>query len=124
MNVSTQTGQPADYSEAEWTVRCDLAALYRLVAYHRWTDLIFTHISARLPGPEHHFLINRYGVHFHEMRASDLVRIDLNGNTVQAGDTAGRQVNAAGFTIHSAIHAARPDLRSEEHTSELQSRQY
>src|SRR4051812_9629673 len=62
MNVTTQTGQAEKYSEAEWKVRCDLAALYRLVAYHRWTDLIFTHISARIPGPEHHFLINRYGV--------------------------------------------------------------
>ena len=64
------------YSQEEWKVRCDLAALYRVIGHFRWTDMIFTHISARVPGPDHHFLINRYGVLFDEMRASDLVRID------------------------------------------------
>jgi ribulose-5-phosphate 4-epimerase/fuculose-1-phosphate aldolase len=104
------------YSAEEWKIRCDLAALYRLVAHHRMTDLIFTHISARLPGPEHHFLINQYGVMFHDMCASDLVKIDLDGNIVNQDEAGGRKVNAAGFTIHSAIHMARPDLTCVVHT--------
>jgi hypothetical protein len=69
----------------EWQIRCDLAALYRLVAHHRMTDLIYTHISARVPGPEHHFLINPYGILFHEITASSLVKIDLDGRVVDAG---------------------------------------
>jgi ribulose-5-phosphate 4-epimerase/fuculose-1-phosphate aldolase len=108
------------YSSDEWTVRCELAALYRLVAHFRMTDLIDTHITARVPGPEHHFLINRYGVLFHEMRASDLVKIDGSGRVIEAeaGDVtdARFRVNAAGFTIHSAVHMARPDLRFVVHT--------
>lgn len=104
------------YSEEEWKIRCDLAALYRLVAHFRMTDLIYTHISARLPGPEHRFLINQYGVLFHEMRASDLVKIDLDGNIVDQPNRETRVVNPAGFTIHSAIHAAREDLRFVVHT--------
>jgi ribulose-5-phosphate 4-epimerase/fuculose-1-phosphate aldolase len=101
--------------DAEWQLRCDLAALYRLIAQHRWTDLIYTHISARVPGPEHHFLINNYGVAFDETRASDLVKIDLDGNIVDEG-SAGKRVNKAGFVIHSAIHAAREDLLCVVHT--------
>ena len=122
MNVVTHPAHesmPEGVSAEEWRVRCDLAALYRLVAHHRMTDLIYTHISARLPGPEHHFLINQYGVQFHEMRASDLVRIDLDGRVVEQGanqGASGRLVNAAGFTIHSAIHMARPDLACVVHT--------
>ncbi|MBB5693756.1 class II aldolase/adducin family protein [Muricoccus pecuniae] len=121
MNVSTKPGlggagdAPAGMSAEEWSIRCDLAALYRLVAHHRMTDLIYTHISARIPGPEHHFLINRYGVLFHEMRASDLVKIDLDGNVLE-DEPASRKVNAAGFTIHSAIHMAREDLSCVVHT--------
>lgn len=104
-------------SDQEWALRCDLAALYRLVAHFRMTDFIYTHLSVRVPGPEHHFLINRYGVLFHEMRASDLVKIDLHGKLVeQGGDLQTRKVNAAGFTIHSAIHMARPDLLCVMHT--------
>ena len=91
-------------SEGEWQARVDLAALYRLVALHGWDDMIFTHISARVPGPEHHFLINPYGLFFGEITASSLVKVDLDGNIVQ--DTP-YMVNPAGFTIHSAIHAAR-----------------
>src|SRR5690348_18512689 len=109
MNVATAPTRPSGISAEEWTIRCDLAALYRLIAYHRMTDLIYTHISARLPGPEHHFLINQYGVNFHEMRASDLVKIDLHGSVVET-EGQGRSVNAGGFTIHSAIHMARPAL--------------
>ena len=115
MNVSATPASLSRASEAEWKVRCDLAALYRLVAHHRMTDLIYTHISARLPGPENHFLINQYGVMFHEMRASDLVKIDCDGNIVEDGQQS-RRVNAAGFTIHSAIHMARHDLLCVIHT--------
>ncbi len=114
MNVATHPAQLAGVSEAEWKVRCDLAALYRLVAHFRMTDLIYTHISARVPGPEHHFLINQYGRMFHEMRASDLVKIDCDGNVV--GEQTSQRVNAAGFTIHSAIHMAREDLTCVVHT--------
>ncbi|MCK8783790.1 class II aldolase/adducin family protein [Roseomonas sp. NAR14] len=115
MNVVTSPARLHGCSEEEWQIRCDLAALYRLVAHHRWTDLIYTHISARVPGPEHHFLINKYGVMFHEMRASDLVKIDCDGNVVE-GDAASSPVNAAGFTIHSAVHMAREDLTCVIHT--------
>ena len=119
MNVATTAAALAGVSDEEWKVRCDLAALYRLVAHHRMTDLIYTHISARLPGPENHFLINQYGVMFHEMRASDLVKIDCDGNVVDDrgdGRMSSRQVNAAGFCIHSAIHMARHDLVCVIHT--------
>ena len=116
MNVAARPVGLDGISEAEWLIRRDLAALYRLVAHYRWTDFIYTHISARLPGPEHHFLINKYGVNFHEMRASDLVRIDLDGNIVEDTGKSARDVNAAGFTIHSAIHMARPDLICVVHT--------
>ena len=115
MNVATTPASLAGVSAEEWKVRCDLAALYRLVAHHRMTDLIYTHISARLPGPENHFLINQYGVMFHEMRASDLVKIDYDGNVV-GDENQSRQVNAAGFCIHSAIHMARHDLMCVVHT--------
>jgi len=114
MNVAT-TSTRMDCSEEEWRVRCDLAALYRLVAHFRMTDFIYTHISARVPGPEHHFLINRYGVLFDQMRASDLVKIDLHGNIVEEGAET-KQVNAAGFTIHSALHMAREDAMCVVHT--------
>ncbi len=116
MNVAIKPIPLMNVSEQEWQIRCDLAALYRLLAHHRWTDFVYTHISARLPGPKHHFLINQYGVLFDEMRASDLVKIDLHGNVVEEGDTSARRVNAAGFTIHSAIHMARRDLMCVVHT--------
>ncbi len=116
MNISAPHPTPAGISEEEWAVRCDLAALYRLVAHHKMTDLIYTHISARIPGPEHHFLINSYGVMFHEMRASDLVKVDLHGNILEPEGRSGLHVNQAGFTIHSAIHMAREDLVCVVHT--------
>lgn len=93
-------------SEEEWQARVDLAALYRLVALQGWDDMIFTHISARVPGPEHHFLINPYGYYFEEITASSLVKVDLDGNIVQETTSF---INPAGFTIHSAVHAARED---------------
>ncbi len=98
--------------EAEWTVRVELAALYRLAALQGWDDAIFTHISMRVPGPEHHFLINPYGVFFDEMTASALVKIDGEGRIVQ--DTP-YSINPAGFTIHSAVHAARADAHCVMH---------
>ena len=93
-------------SEAEWQARVDLAAAYRLVALYGWDDLIFTHVSARVPGPEHHFLLNPYGMMFEEVTASSLVKIDLSGNKVSDSPYF---INPAGFTIHSAVHAARED---------------
>ena len=102
-------------SPTEWQLRCELAALYRLVAHFRMTDLIDTHISLRVPGPEHHFLINRYGVLFDHMRASDLVLIDKEGRRVDPAYEA-HNVNEAGFVIHSAIHLAREDMNCVIHT--------
>jgi ribulose-5-phosphate 4-epimerase/fuculose-1-phosphate aldolase len=93
-------------SPEEWQVRVDLAAAYRLVAEYGWDDLVFTHISARVPGPEHHFLINPYGMMFEEITASSLVKVDLEGKIVMESDY---HINPAGFTIHSAVHAARED---------------
>ncbi|MFJ4394389.1 class II aldolase/adducin family protein [Pseudomonas sp. NPDC089396] len=107
--------KPHNISDAEWQARCELAALYRMIAHFRMTDLIDTHITLRIPGPEHHFLINRYGVIFDRMSASDLVRIDQHGNVVDQA-FGERRVNAAGFVIHSAIHMARPDMHCVIHT--------
>ena len=95
-------------SEAEWKARVDLAALYRLVALEKWDDLIFTHISARVPGPEHHFLINPFGMFFEEVTASSLVKVDLDGAIVMESPYG---INPAGFTIHSAVHGAREDAK-------------
>lgn len=99
-------------SDAEWKMRVDLAACYRAVAMYGWDDLIFTHISARVPGPEHHFLINPYGMMFDEVTASSLVKVDLQGDKVMASDY---DINPAGFTIHSAVHEAREDARCVMH---------
>ena len=110
MSVAFQTREEPSVrdrvSPEEWQQRLDLAALYRLVAHYGWDDLIFTHLSARVPGPEHHFLINPYGLMFEEITASSLVKIDLDGNVVMESPY---RINPAGFTIHSAIHAARED---------------
>jgi ribulose-5-phosphate 4-epimerase/fuculose-1-phosphate aldolase len=114
-NASLKANLPTNIDPAEWQVRCDLAALYRLVAHFRMTDFIYTHISARVPGPDHHFLINDYGVMFHEMTGSDLVKVDLDGNIVDVTKSSQR-INQAGYTIHSAIHAAREDLTCVIHT--------
>jgi ribulose-5-phosphate 4-epimerase/fuculose-1-phosphate aldolase len=101
------------YSPQEWQLRQELAACYRLIAHYRMTDLIFTHLSLRIPGPEHHFLINPYGLMFEEITASNLVKIDLHGNKVEASPY---PVNPAGFVIHSAIHSAREDAQCVLHT--------
>lgn len=114
--MATQLKPPADVrqqvSDEEWTLREDLACAYRLVAHHGWDDLIFTHLSVRVPGPEHHFLINPYNLMFEEITASSLVKIDLHGNPVMETPY---MTNPAGFTIHSAIHMAREDAHAVMH---------
>lgn len=102
-----------DPNAGEVALRRELAAVYRLVHHYQMTDLVFTHISARLPGPEHHFLINPYGLMFDEITASSLVVVDLDGQIVRPSPY---RVNPAGFVIHSAIHRARPDAHSVLHT--------
>ena len=99
-------------SDEEWAIREDLAAAYRMVAHYGWDDLIFTHLSARIPGPEHHFLLNPYQLMFEEVTASSLVKVDVNGNPV---DPTPFITNPAGFTIHSAIHMAREDAHAVMH---------
>jgi ribulose-5-phosphate 4-epimerase/fuculose-1-phosphate aldolase len=100
-------------SAEEWQLRVDLAACYRLVAHYGWSDLVFTHITARVPGPEHHFLINPYGLMFDEITASSLVKIDQACNKIIDSPF---PVNPAGFTIHSCIHAVREDVQCVLHT--------
>ena len=110
MHISSMKDQ---VSADEWQLRCDLAACYRLVAMYGWTDLIFTHISARVPGPGHHFLINPYGMMFDEITASSLIKVDQDGNKLSESPL---PVNRAGFVIHSAIHAVREDAQCVIHT--------
>jgi ribulose-5-phosphate 4-epimerase/fuculose-1-phosphate aldolase len=100
-------------SDEEWKARVDLAACYRIVAMYGWDDLVFTHISARVPGGEDHFLINPYGLLFEEITASSLVKVDLDGEKVLDSP---HPVNPAGFVIHSAIHASREDAGCVLHT--------
>ncbi|MBF7729443.1 class II aldolase/adducin family protein [Pseudomonas sp. N040] len=100
-------------SPEEWQLRVDLAALYRLTALYGWTDLVFTHISVRIPGPEHHFLINPYGMLFDEITASSLIKVDQHCNKQHDSPF---PVNPAGFTIHSCIHAGREDVSCVMHT--------
>ena len=110
MNIPSLQGKVSD---EEWQLRVDLAAAYRLVALYGWSDLVFTHISARIPGPEHHFLINPYGLMFDEITASSLVKVDQACNKLSDSPF---PVNPAGFTIHSCIHAARDDAGCVLHT--------
>jgi ribulose-5-phosphate 4-epimerase/fuculose-1-phosphate aldolase len=111
MAHSIAAAAPLDLGRAERAVRVDLAAAYRLVDHFGMADLIYTHVSARVPGRENRFLINAYGLLFEEITASSLVAVDLDGNPCD--DAA---VNPAGFVIHSAIYAARPDVCSVVHT--------
>jgi ribulose-5-phosphate 4-epimerase/fuculose-1-phosphate aldolase len=113
MNIPSLAGK---VSAAEWEARIDLAAAYRLVASYKWDDLVFTHITLRVPDAEDQFLINPYGLFFDEITASSLVKIDLQGRKVQDSPF---EVNPAGFVIHSAIHAARHDARCVMHTHTL-----
>jgi len=110
MNIPSLAGK---VSAAEWEARIDLAAAYRLVSLYKWEDLVFTHITLRVPDADDQFLINPYGLFFDEITASSLVKIDLQGRKVQDSPF---EVNPAGFVIHSAIHAARHDARCVMHT--------
>jgi ribulose-5-phosphate 4-epimerase/fuculose-1-phosphate aldolase len=101
---------------AEWALRVELAAAYRIADHLGWSELIYTHISLRVPGSEHHFLINPYGLRFDEVTASNLVKIDADGRTVGAGEY---KANEAGFVIHSAVHLARADAQCVFHTHTL-----
>jgi ribulose-5-phosphate 4-epimerase/fuculose-1-phosphate aldolase len=109
------SSRPAQISPEEWETRVNLAACYRLVHHYGWTDMIYTHISARVPGKEDHFLINPLGYMFDEVCASNLVKIDLEGNNVDAVNKT-TPINRAGFVIHSAVHAARHDVQCVMHT--------
>jgi len=99
-------------SEEEWALRVDLAAAYRMIADYGWDDLIFTHLSVRIPGPEHHFLLNPYNLMFEEVTASSLIKVDVEGHAVEPTPFI---TNPAGFTIHSAIHMAREDAHAVMH---------
>ena len=112
----TGTDVRSQVGDVEWQLRVDLAACYRLVAHFGWDDLVFTHISARVPGPEHHFLINPYGMLFDEITASSLIKIDLDARKVLDSP---HEINPAGFVIHSAIHAAREDAHCVLHTHSI-----
>ena len=113
MNATTPSDIQNMVSAEEWQLRVDLAACYRLVALYGWSDLVFTHISARIPGPEHHFLINPYGLMFDEISASSLVKVDMQCNKLIESPY---PVNPAGFVIHSSVHAAREDVQCVLHT--------
>ena len=113
MNATTPSEIQKLVSADEWQLRTDLAACYRLVALYGWSDLVFTHISARVPGPEHHFLINPYGLMFDEITASSLIKVDKDCNKLIESPY---PVNPAGFVIHSAVHAAREDVQCVLHT--------
>ncbi|MBD1551257.1 class II aldolase/adducin family protein [Pseudomonas typographi] len=112
--ADSQTSVRQRVSTEEWEVRVKLAAAYRLAALFRWTDHIYTHFSARVPGPEEHFLINAFGLLFDEISASNLVKVDVDGTIID--DPLGLGINQAGYVIHSAIHRARPDLKAVLHT--------
>ena len=102
---ANRLAETGERGPAELAVRRDLAAAYQLCALFGWDDLVYTHISARVPGPGHHFLVNPLGLGFDEITASSLIKIDLDGNVI--GDSGGYEPNAAGFVIHGAIHSAR-----------------
>jgi len=105
--------RPPQFSPEEWEARVELAACYRIFAHLGWVELIYNHITLRLTGPEKHFLINPFGLMYSEVRASNLVKIDLAGNVVGASDW---PVNPAGFTVHAAIHDGIPGAHCVMHT--------
>lgn len=100
-------------SEAEWQMRIDLAACYRLVDLYGWSDLLATHLSARVPDVDDQFLINPFGLMFDEMTASDLIKVEEDGTELSASEYS---INPAGFVIHSAVHMARPEVACVMHT--------
>ena len=113
MTADVKRARPDGMAEAEWQARLELAACYRLFDHLGWTEMIFNHLTLRLPGEPPTFLINPYGLHYVEVTARNLVRIDLDGNKLDAGPW---PINPAGFVIHSAIHRARPDAHCVMHT--------
>jgi len=115
MNLVTPRSavRPSHISDAEWQVRVDLAAFYRLVHHYGMSMLVFNHITARVPGPQHHILINEYGLAYDEITPSNLVKIDLDGKVVDEGE---HEVNLAGYIIHSCVHRARKDVNCVVHT--------
>jgi ribulose-5-phosphate 4-epimerase/fuculose-1-phosphate aldolase len=114
--IDTASNMRQKVSAEEWRMRVDLAAAYRLTALYGWDDLVFTHITAKVPGPKHHFLINPYGMMFEEITASSLVKIDAAGKKVQDSPY---PVNPAGFVIHSCVHGAREDAGCVMHTHSI-----
>jgi len=110
--MNTPYIRPERFSPEEWDARVKLAATYRIFAQLGWAELIYNHISLRVPGPEAHFLINPFGLHYSEVTASNLVKVDLDGNTVGHSDW---PINPAGFTFHGAIHATLPDAHCVMH---------
>ncbi len=104
--------RPSRYGEAEWQARVQLAACYRIFAHLGWSELIYNHISLRVPGEEGHYLINPFGLHYTEVTASNLVKVDINGNTIGHSDW---PINPAGFTFHGAIHATMPNAHCVMH---------
>lgn len=114
--MSTALKQVSARDEAEWQIRVELAACYRLIARYGMADLIYNHITARVPGPEHHLLINPFGMLYEEITASSLIKIDLDGNAITAPEGISYGVNRAGYVIHSAVHAARDDVTCVIHT--------
>lgn len=113
-HIISQSPAASRFSPEEWQIRCELAAAYRLAHNKGWTSLIFNHITARVPGPEEHFLINHFGLRYDEITASNLLKVDLDGNIIDGDGT--EQVNLAGYVIHSAIHGAREDVVCALHT--------
>jgi ribulose-5-phosphate 4-epimerase/fuculose-1-phosphate aldolase len=113
LETAPRAGQPAPMTDAEWQARVQLAACYRIFDMLGWVEMIFNHITVRVPGPELRFLINPFGLHYSEIKASDLLLIDIDGNPVRPAQ---RPVNRAGFVIHSAIHGAVPDAHCVMHT--------
>lgn len=113
MNVVVQDNRPNAIGEDEWAVRLDLAAAYRLVDHFGMSQLVFNHITAKVPGPEKHFLINEYGLSYDEITASNLVKVDLDGTVVDGTD---REINPAGYVIHSCVHRALDDVACVLHT--------
>jgi ribulose-5-phosphate 4-epimerase/fuculose-1-phosphate aldolase len=115
-STSARASGGARISPEERLLRVELAGLYRIIDHLGWSELIWTHTTVRVPGPEHHFLINPYGLRFDEVRASNLVKVDLDGQRVDGGGGADAEVNPAGFVIHSSIHMSREDARCVMHT--------
>ncbi len=105
--------KPAHVSDEEWALRCELAECYHLIDFFGWTETIFNHISARLPGPVHHYLVNPFGLNYTEITPENLIKVDLNGKKVEASPYEG---NPAGFALHAAIHGARDDVHCVIHT--------